>query len=332
MQLDKIFSSNMVFPKGKEIWFYGTGKGNVKITFDGEQKTAVSCGDEWKICFSPRDFGGPYSAVIRMDNETVELQNIYVELVFLMAGQSNMQFKLKESTEKHYISNPLVRLFSTYRIEDTDCFHSADGWVVCDEKTAGEWSAIAYYVGNMVSEKLNVAVGLISCYQGASVIESWLPEGTLEKNGIAVTDSGKHPDHFCDLYSAWNSDGTLYEKVFKQILPFSVSAVVWYQGESDASDGEAPFYRDELKLLIDTWRKDLGDASLPFVIVQIAEHSGKGESWRVIQKAQYEIQHEVNDVKTVISADVCEKDVIHPPTKDRLSKRIADALRGMIKI
>ena len=115
-------------------------------------------------------------------------------------------------------------------------------------------------------------------------------------------------------------------------MPFSVSAVVWYQGESDASDGEAPFYRDELKLLIDTWRKDLGDASLPFVIVQIAEHSGKGESWRVIQKAQYEIQHEVNDVKTVISADVCEKDVIHPPTKDRLSKRIADALRGMIKI
>lgn len=126
----------MVFPKGKEICFYGTGKGNVKITFDGEQKTAVSCGGEWEICFSPRDFGGPYSAVIRMDNETVELQNIYVGLVFLMAGQSNMQFKLKESTEKHYISNPLVRLFSTDRIEDTDCFHSADGWVVCDEKTA----------------------------------------------------------------------------------------------------------------------------------------------------------------------------------------------------
>ncbi len=78
MQLDKIFSSNMVFPKGKEICFYGTGKGNVKITFDGEQKTAVSCGGEWEICFSPRDFGGPYSAVIRMDNETVELQNIYM--------------------------------------------------------------------------------------------------------------------------------------------------------------------------------------------------------------------------------------------------------------
>ena len=136
MQLDKIFSSNMFFPKGKEICFYGTGKGNVKIIFDGEEKSVDFCGDEWKICFSPRDFGGPYSAVIRMDNETVELQNIYVELVFLMAGQSNMQFKLKESTEKHYISNPLVRLFSTYRIEDTDCFHSADGWVVCDEKTA----------------------------------------------------------------------------------------------------------------------------------------------------------------------------------------------------
>ena len=64
MQLDKIFSSNMVFPKGKEICFYGTGKGNVKITFDGEEKSVDFCGGEWKMCFSPRDFGGPYSAVI----------------------------------------------------------------------------------------------------------------------------------------------------------------------------------------------------------------------------------------------------------------------------
>ena len=88
----------MVFPKGKEIFFYGTGKGNVKVIFDGEEKSVDFCGGEWKICFSPRDFGGPYSAVICMENETVELQNIYVGLVFLMADQSNMQFKLKEST------------------------------------------------------------------------------------------------------------------------------------------------------------------------------------------------------------------------------------------
>lgn len=272
---------------------------------------------------------GPYSAVISMDNETVELQNIYVGLVFLMAGQSNMQFKLNESTEKHYISNPLVRLFSTDRIEDTDCFHSADGWVVCDEKTAGEWSAIAYYAGNMVSQKLNVAVGLISCYQGASVIESWLPEGTLEKNGIVIPDEGKNIDHFFENYSSWNTDGTLYEKALGQVVPFKVSAIVWYQGENDASSGEAPFYKDELKLLIDAWRKDFDDLSLPFVIVQIAD-TYKGIGWKTLQKAQYDIQSEVNCVKTVISADVCEKDEIHPPTKDKLSQRIADALCGMI--
>ena len=47
----------MVFPKGKEIWFYGTGKGNVKIIFDGEEKSVDFCGGEWEICFSPRDFG-----------------------------------------------------------------------------------------------------------------------------------------------------------------------------------------------------------------------------------------------------------------------------------
>lgn len=181
----------------------------------------------------------------------------------------------------------------------------------------------------MVSQKLNVAVGLISCYQGASVIESWLPEGTLEKNGIVIPDEGKNIDHFFENYSSWNTDGTLYEKALGQVVPFKVSAIVWYQGENDASSGEAPFYKDELKLLIDAWRKDFDDLSLPFVIVQIAD-TYKGIGWKTLQKAQYDIQSEVNCVKTVISADVCEKDEIHPPTKDKLSQRIADALCGMI--
>ncbi len=194
-----------------------------------KKKSAVSNGDEWKIYFSARDFGGPYSAVISMDNETVELQNIYVGLVFLMAGQSNTQFKLKESTKTHYRTNAAVRLFSTDRIVGTDYFHSDDGWVICDEKTAGEWSAIAYYAGNMVSQKLNVAVGLISCYQGASVIESWLPEGTLEKNGIVIPDECKNIDHFFENYKSWNTDGTLYKKALVQVVPFKVSAVVWYR-------------------------------------------------------------------------------------------------------
>lgn len=320
----------MVFPKGKEIRFYGTGKGNVKITFDGEEKSLASESEEWEICFSPRDFGGPFNAVIAFDDQTIELQNIYVGLVFLMAGQSNMQFKLKDSTEKSYKSNPSVRLFSTDRIHDTDHFHARDGWVLCDEKTAGEWSAISYYVGNNVAEKLNVAVGLISCHQGASVIESWLPKGILEKHGITVPDEAKNIDHFHENYKTWNQpDGTLYDKAFGQVAPFMCSAVVWYQGESDASAGEAPFYKDELKLLIEVWRERLGDPSLPFVIVQIAD-SYDGIGWKTLQKAQYDIQFEVNDVKTVISGDVCEKHDIHPPTKDKLSKRISDALCEML--
>lgn len=81
--------------------------------------------------------------------------------------------------------------------------------------------------------------------------------------------------------------------------------------------------------MIDAWRKDFDGLSFPFVIVQIAD-TYKGIGWKTLQKAQYDIQSEVNDVKTVISADVCEKDEIHPPTKDKLSQRIADALCGMI--
>ena len=330
MKLNSIFSSNMVFPAHKEIFFYGTGTGNVRILFDGQVKSIHADGD-WNISFPPHDFGGPFTAVVYLNDEKTVMENIYVGLVFLMSGQSNMQFKLKESPEKHYLSNPSVRLFSTDRIENTDYFHTSDGWIVCDEKTAGEWSAISYYTGNKIAEKNGLAVGMITCYQGASVIESWLPKGTLESNGIRIPDESKHIDHFYDMYKAWNSDGTLYEKALGQVVPFKVSAVVWYQGESDTSSDEALFYKDELKLLIDIWRKRFDDPSLPFVIIQIADtHEEIG--WKTLQKAQYDIQFEVNDVKTVISADVCEKDVIHPPTKDKLSQRIAATLCKMLNL
>ncbi len=35
----------------------------------------------------------------------------------------------------------------------------------------------------------------------------------------------------------------------------------------------------------------------------------------------------VSDTDTVISRDICETDAIHPPTKDVLSKRIAEIVR-----
>lgn len=327
MNLNRIFTSHMVFAANKPIRIYGEGRGTVQVNFAGITKNLVSEDDKWRLELPPMEYGGPYTLKVVFENQTIVLEDIFIGEVYLFAGQSNMQFKMKETETSlcEIKSNNMIRLFSTDRIEDTDFFKSKDGWVVCKEEQIKEWSAIAYFTSKAVFESKNIAVGIIACYQGASVIESWVPEGAFNKIGINIPVADKHCDH--TNFKKWNGDGVLYEYALSQVKPFSLSATVWYQGESDTSIAEGKVYIDELKELIRIWRENFDNSQLPFLIIQLADYiERKDEAWSMIQDAQLKIQDDVDNVYTVVSSDVCENDNIHPKTKNKLSFRIAEKL------
>ena len=333
MNLNKIFSSNMVFSAGKPIKIYGEGNGEVEIFFADYYKKIVSQNNSWIVEFPAMEYGGPYELKAVFNDKTVILDNIFIGEVYLLAGQSNVQFKMGESTTatEEYVSNDRIRLFSTNRLESGERYNAYDGWKTCKLEEIKYWSAIGYLTAKEIAETKNVAVGIITCYQGASVIESWVPKGTFEKIGINIPVSEKFIDHTNELFSDWNGDGVLYEYALSQVVPFSLSGIVWYQGESDAAIKEAQVYKEEVLELINVWRAAFDDKTLPFIVVQIADYDARAtEAWALIQKAQYDVQFILDNVKTVISADVCEKDDIHPPTKIKLAKRIAIAMMQFI--
>ena len=333
MKLSKIFTSHMVFSRNIPVRIYGEGIGKAEIHFAGQKKTVLSDENSWMVEFPAMEYGGPYSITAVFEDNTEILHDIYIGEVFLFAGQSNMQFKMKTTNTpmELYNSNDKLRIYSTDRIETNDYYGSCDGWVVCDKEYVGELSAIAYLTGNEISKSKDIAVGVITCYQGASVIESWVPENTFEKMNICIPVEKKFEDHVNEEFSGWNREGVLYSFALSQVIPFPLSAVVWYQGESDASEEEGRVYCDELCALINIWRKVFLNEELPFVVIQIADCiSRAGEGWSLIQKAQMEVQSKLPYVKTVISADVCENDEIHPKTKHKLAQRVSEAVSGYI--
>lgn len=333
MKLDSIFCSSMVFAANKPIRIYGKGQGQARISFASHQKTVISCHDTWVVEFPAMEYGGPYQLEINFDNEDVIFDDIYVGEVYLFAGQSNMQFKLHESTTAldSYETNDKLRLFCTDRLEEGEYYKPSDGWVKSDKKQVGNWSAIAYLVGNEISKTRDIAVGVIACYQGASVIESWVPKNLFKESGIQVSDDKKHYDHFAKEFSAWNEDGKLYSCALSQTIPFALSSVIWYQGESDTSLEESFVYAEELCAMIRVWRKDFRNEDLPFVIIQIADYDQRDdEAWRRVQKAQLEVQTMLPNVKTVISLDVCESDDIHPKTKGKIASRVVKELISLL--
>jgi sialate O-acetylesterase len=173
--------------------------------------------------------------------------------------------------------------------------------------------------------KSSAAVGIIGCYQGGSVIESWLPEGICEAKGIALRGEDKFADP-CRM-EWWNSGGALYRFALSQVIPFSVSGVVWYQGESNGREAEAALYEAQLRTLIERWRSDFSDEKLPFVIVQIHDfwRPASKKGWNMVQQAQAKVASDTDNVYLAVSRDVCEEKLIHPTQKEELALRIARA-------
>lgn len=330
MKLNSIFTSHMVFAAHKPIRIFGEGKGCVTVEFDGKKIGGSFDTGSWLIEFDPMEYGGPYTVKVSFEDSDIILEDVYVGEVYLFSGQSNMDFSmryLKNFNASDYCSNDNLRLFVAKEKVWKSRFSKYDGWQICDSDQIISWSALAYLAGNEISKTQNIAVGVIVCAFGASIIESWVPEGSFQQIGIDLSDNQKFCDHTLEEYSRWNVDGYLYETELSPLMPFSLSYVVWYQGESDASVDEGKVYLNELCELIRIWRNGFNDERLPFAIVQIADFTGRDRyAWSLIQKAQAEAENVLDNVTTVISRDVCEDDEIHPPTKDKLAKRIAGVL------
>lgn len=322
--LNSIFASNMVLQANAPVRFFGDGVGKASVTLNGVTKETESDG-KWLIEFEPFNYGGPYDISVGLDKTFFTLKDVYFGDVILLGGQSNMQFKLKESSEpsNNYKANDNVRLFTVDRMEEGEAFSSCDGWVPLTLENAPDFSAIGYYVGHGLASSER-KIGLIACYQGASVIQSWMPKE------IALLPEFKIENRFADheWFPIWNDDGVLWEHMMEKIIPFAFNTVLWYQGESNASVAEADIYFDMLSALIFAWRREFKNDKMRFIVIQLADHLDRaGYAWQKIQAEQARAGKEIPLTSTVICRDVCDNIDIHPKEKDVLSKRIVNILK-----
>lgn len=324
--LNPIFTNGMIMQANKPVRIFGSGDGAVAVDFLGQSKSITS-NREWLIEFDAQSYGGPYTMTVSLNGKKTEINDIYFGDVYLLGGQSNMQFKMWERREPTdvYEGNENVRLYTVDRMEENteERFGMADGWVTLTKENAKDFSAIGYYVSQELGKDRKI--GLIACYQGASVIQSWLRKDVAQRPELQVEN--KFADH--EWFPIWNDDGILYDYMLTKIIPYSMASVLWYQGESNASVDEARIYLRFLDALTSSWREVFMDENLEFIVIQLADYDERNtEGWHLVQEAQLKAQDELKNVKTVICRDVCETDDIHPRSKKELSLRIAKALRG----
>lgn len=266
--------------------------------------------------------GGPY--------EVGNAKNVLVGDIWILAGQSNMEgvgdlvdveppspFVRSYQSREHWAvaEEPLHWLSESPHL----VHHKLWGReAVPDEpdprdmgRTKGAGLGLTF--GKLMHGRTGVPIGLIPSAHGGTSMAQWDP--ALKSEG----------------------GGSLYGATLKrfQAVGGKVAGILWYQGESDANPADVARYKGRMTKLVQAFRADFGQPSLPFYVVQIGcfvcPPSPDGiAGWNGIREAQRTWAGTLPHTATVSAIDLGLDDGIHVGTQDfkRLAKRLADVASG----
>ncbi|WP_355608708.1 sialate O-acetylesterase [Xanthomonas cannabis] len=123
----------------------------------------------------------------------------------------------------------------------------------------------------------------------------------------------------------------LYNQMIHPLQPFPVKGVIWYQGETNATDSGAVKYREQFAAMIQQWRAERGDKTLPFLWVQLANFKAGGDKgelspWALLRESQSKTLALPATGQAVI-IDIGNPTDIHPTNKRDVGHRLALAAR-----
>ncbi len=155
-------------------------------------------------------------------------------------------------------------------------------------------------------------------------------EGLSEKEASEDERAGERP-YWPPPHGPWNfgSPANLYEGMLSTVIPYTVSKVLWYQGEEDIRVYER--YYEMLTYLIACFRKYFRSKLLPFYIVQIAPYL-YAEDPKAYNRPPYlrEIQSKVVEstehTALIVTTDCGDRDDIHPKQKRIVGERIFNTM------
>ena len=128
-------------------------------------------------------------------------------------------------------------------------------------------------------------------------------------------------------------DTLLYNAMLHPLQPYALAGVIWYQGETNASEQGAYRYRDQFRALIEGWREGFATPELPFLWVQLAPfHSGGDRMddqgrvldspWATLRESQSATLALPATGQAVIT-DAGDSNDIHPRDKHTVGQRLA---------
>ena len=328
VRLPNIIGSHMVLQQKSNVHLWGWSAPSESITINVSWDTTtykVRAGNDakWLATIKTPEAGGSYSIIIK-GNNTIKFEDVLIGEVWLCGGQSNMEWSGDQGLaqckeEAPNANNNKIRLF--YVPKSTSAFpqdNTEGKWMVCTPEEMIHFSAIGYFFGKNLNEKLNSPIGLINSNWGGTPAETWTPEYVINESTIIKkgADELKPTDW-------WPHKTALaYNAMIYPLTNFSIAGAIWYQGESNTQTYYA--YEKLFTGMIDAWRQQW-NKSFPFYFVQIAPYTyGNKNIGALLRETQTKSALHVNTGMVVITDLVPDTANIHPVLKKEVAKRLSD--------
>ena len=287
--MHSLFQSNMVIQRSKPIavWGWSTPGDKVSVTFAGKTASGTAGKDRlWKATLPAMTASTkPATMKIEAAGGKVALDNILIGDVWVLGGQSNMQFPISRvnhgNVEMASANFPQIRLLTVPQIFGSELkknfpraaeFSKIGGketttgdWAICTPETVGGMSAIGYVMARRIHMATRVPVGIINTSRGGTTVEAWTPMAKLKKLDTPevkarLTVEHKKLHHF---------PGNCYASVISPIAGFGIKGAIFHQGYNNCFSGVrgATMYRTIFPELIRGWRETFNDSAMPFGIL-----------------------------------------------------------------
>lgn len=321
VRLPALFTNHMVLQRDMPVpvWGWAEPGEEVAVVFAGQTQHATADDQgKWMVKLQPlaaSDEGR--SLVVEGKSDRLEVTDVLVGEVWLCSGQSNMEWTVSNSTdgdlELPAIDNASIRFMTVGGGGSQQPYEDFTGaWQVCSPGTARNFSAVGYYFGKRLHEKINVPVGLIDNSWGGSACEAWIPKSAMADKPMyqpllerwekqaSEADEEAIKAEYAKTFEKWQQrfeaakaageplpecpkprnalignhrPANLYNARIAPIMPYAIRGSIWYQGESNA--GRAEQYAEMFPLMISTWRSEWGQGDFPFYWVQLADFKGE---------------------------------------------------------
>jgi sialate O-acetylesterase len=329
--LPPVFSQGMVLQAELAVPIFGTAADGEKVTveFSGQNKSTVAKDGKWKIVLDPLKPGaapGGYPLVGAGRGElkiagknSITIKNVLVGEVWLASGQSNMKFPLARAADAE-------KEIAKADFAEVRYFVAPSGpWVATTPKTAGGFSAAAYYFAVNLHQRLRRPVGIIDSSVSGAVAQQFIsPQAirALEKDPSVAHALSQHGEPL----------GDVFQQSVAPLAPYGIRGAFWCQGEGNRDYPVT--YRKLLATLIAEWRQLWGGGNFPFLIVQLANYGErKAEPWEgkdcAIREVQLQTAQAVPHCALIVAIDLGLAKDVHYPNKKPVGDRAALAARAL---